>query len=86
MNDVWQVLTALDGWSFADSRPSKYIISVFLTDEVKARRPRLVLEWVATRDLNLIGRCEPGSVRRRGLESVTDRLIYSHYRADTDVK
>jgi len=46
------------------------------------RRPWLVLGWVTIREVRR--RCEPRSVRRCGLKSVTDRL-YSHHRADTDV-
>jgi len=56
------------------------LLRALATTEVKARRPRLVLGWVTTRE---DWRCNPGSVRRYGLESVTDRL-YSRYRADTD--
>jgi len=45
-----------------------------------ARRPRL-----AGCPPGKTGHCEPGSVRRCGLEYVTARL-YSRHRADTDVK
>jgi len=51
--------------------------------EAQARRPRLVglLGWVTTRE----DRCEPGSVRRCGLKSVTNRLE-SRHRADNESK
>jgi len=47
-------------------------------NEVKPRRPRLVLGWKTEH-------CEPVSVRWCGPLSVTDRL-YSRHCADTDVK
>jgi len=41
--------------------------------------------WMTTREDWAAGRCEPGSIRRCGLKTVTDRL-YSHYFADADIK
>jgi len=49
--------------------------------EGKARRPWLVLGWVTTREDRALWTW----VSRRGLKSVTD-LLYSRYRADTDIK
>jgi len=43
-------------------------------------RPLLALGWVTTREEWKVKHCEPGSVRRCGLKSVTARLC-SHYHA-----
>jgi len=63
------------------------------TDSYITNNERIVTQYYIKQSKSVLdgwppgksGHCDPGSIRRCGVKSVTDRL-YSRYRADTDVK